>query len=84
MDDSEPDDEHVSVAVRVPSGWSVGAYVSGLVIFENVENLEIAPRHMRVDARAAAEGLLVLLAMGDLAELERLPWLPGNGAETRA
>jgi hypothetical protein len=80
LDIPEKDDEHVSVAVRLPAGWCVGAYVSGLVVYENVEDLAVGPRHLRVETRGAARRLMDLLVRGDLAELERQPWRPGNGA----
>ena len=79
LDERTTDDEHVSVSVRRPDGWCVGAYASGLVLLENVEDLTIEPRHLYVRDRAGACRLLTLLARGDLAALEREPWRPGNG-----
>jgi hypothetical protein len=79
LDVPEKDDEHVSVAVRLPSGWCVGVYLSGLVVYENVEDLAVEPRHLRVEMRGAARRLMDLLVRGDLVELERQAWRPGNG-----
>jgi hypothetical protein len=79
LDADLSDDAHVSVSVRLPDGWCVGAYVSGLVLFENVEDLSVKPRHLRVGTREEARKLMTLLVTGDRATLEREPWRPGNG-----
>ena len=79
LDAAVSDDEHVSVAVRVSDGWSLSAYVSGLIIFENVEELKLEPRHIRVQTRDEARTLMTLLISGDMAGLEKHSWRPGNG-----
>jgi hypothetical protein len=66
------------VSVRRPDGWTVVAYVSGLIVFENVEDLELRPRHLAAQTREEARQLMVLLAQGKLVTLERQPWRPGN------
>jgi hypothetical protein len=78
--DTHPEDrEHTSVSASLPSGWTVNAYCDGLVIYENVEELTVAPRHMRVKTRSEAKALMSLLVQEEVEELERQPWHPGNG-----
>jgi hypothetical protein len=79
LDAPDQDDEHVSVSVRLSDGWCVGAYVSGLVVFENVEELTTEPRCLRVRTREEARKLMELLVTGNLVALEEQPWQPGNG-----
>ncbi len=79
LDTDMPDDEHVSVSVRSQDGWCLSAYVSGLLVFENVEDLSREPRHLRVGTREEAKRLMTLLAGGELAKVEREPWCSGSG-----
>jgi hypothetical protein len=50
-----------------------------LVLFENVEDLAVEPRHLRSRSRDEARELMALLVRGELEALEQQPWLPGNG-----
>jgi hypothetical protein len=79
LDTKVNDDEHVSVSVRRSDGWCIGAYLSGLVLFENVEDLGVEPRHQWVRTRDEARRLMEMLIQGDLAALRQQPWRPGNG-----
>jgi hypothetical protein len=76
---SASDDEHVSVSVRLPNGCSISAYRSGLVLFENVEDLSVDPRHIRVKSRKEARELMELLVSDKRQELEQQRWEIGNG-----
>jgi hypothetical protein len=78
LDSPELDREHVSVAIRLPNGWSLSAFVSGLVVYENVEDLVVEPRNIRAQSRDEAKKLLNLLVAEKLSELERQPWEAGN------
>ena len=73
------DDEHVEVSVRLPSGWAVGCYPSGLVVIENVEDLDVPPRHLAGVSRGEAGRIMTLLVRGELDALEALPWRKGYG-----
>jgi hypothetical protein len=71
------DKEHTDVAVRTPDGWTISAYRSGNVVFENIEARSSVPRHIKRLPRSEISRLMRLLAAGDLAALEREPWEPG-------
>jgi hypothetical protein len=69
------DDEHTPVSVTHESGWRLGAYRDGLLVWENLKDEE--PRHMNKVPRERVLELWVSLARGMLAEIEQEPWLPG-------
>lgn len=71
------DDEHPEVSVGHESEWSLGAFVGGLLVWENVEDCE--PRHMRDASRENVIRLWRLLAAGDLDAIQAEPWLQGYG-----
>jgi len=71
------DQEHTDVSVRTADAWTISAYRSGNVVFENVEARPHVPRHIKRLPRAEIGRLMRLLAAGDLAALEREPWEPG-------
>lgn len=69
------DQEHPDVAVSHESGWTLSAFPSGRLIYENVENLDLPARQVFAD-RAAARGLFGFLAAGDVERLEAERWEP--------
>jgi len=72
------DDEHPDVAVTDDdSDWSLSAFQSSLLVFENVEDDDVGPRHIQNVTRAEAIRVMTLLARGNLAEVESLEWQPG-------
>ena len=71
------DQEHTDVAVRTADGWTISAYRSGNVVFENVEARSSVPRHIKRIPREEIGRLMRLLATGDLAALDREPWEAG-------
>jgi hypothetical protein len=74
------DREHAGVGVVHESGWAVGVYTGWLVTFENVEELEVEPRHLEVGAdRGQVLRLMQAAAEGDLPMLEAQPWSLGYG-----
>lgn len=70
------DDEHPSISLTHDSEWCLGAYPSGLLIWQNVEAAE-KPRHMNDMPRERVLELWIKLSRGMLDEMEREPWLPG-------
>jgi len=69
------DIEHVNVSVTHESEWCLGAFPSGLLVWENLENGE--PKHMNLVSRDQVLSLWLMLAAGSVLEIEALPWLPG-------
>jgi hypothetical protein len=68
--DGPHDEEHPEVCLVHESEWSLSAFPSGLVIFENVEDDSIAPRHLRDVPREKVRHLWGALAQGDFEVLE--------------
>ena len=73
------DDEHPEVALIHESGWCLGAYPSGLLIWEDLST-GCEPRHMRGVSRNHVLELWQSLARGDIVAVDAEPWQPGNGA----
>lgn len=73
------DPEHPDVSLQHEGGWSLSAFGSGLVLFENVEEAG-EPRHMKGVPHGVILEMWRLLARGDLKALEERPWQSGNGA----
>jgi len=71
------DADHAEVSVKDEQDWCLSAFPSGLVVFENLAHGD--PRHMSNIAKGDILRLWRALATGNLAELERQPWLPGYG-----
>ena len=71
------DIEHPDVALIHENGWCLGAYPSGLLVWENLENSE--PRHMRGVSRERVLKLWQRLSRGELAAIESEPWKAGYG-----
>jgi hypothetical protein len=61
------------------SSWSLAAFGSGLVVWENIELPDSKPRHMRNVPRLRVLELWKAVASGRLDEVEKEPWLPGYG-----
>ncbi|MEU7876153.1 hypothetical protein [Dactylosporangium sp. NPDC049140] len=82
--DAYEDDEHPDIAVSHESGWTLSAFPSGLLVWENVDadgeedSWPATPRHLREVPRERLPELLALCADGQFDELERLPWRAGN------
>jgi hypothetical protein len=72
-----PDAEHPDASLTHESGWSLSAFQSGRLVWENVEEGE--PRHMLGVSRERTLHLWLLLARGDLATIEGEAWLAGYG-----
>ena len=71
------DIEHPDVALIHESGWCLGAYPSGLLVWENLESGE--PSHMCGVSRDRVLELWQRLSRGELAEIESEPWKAGYG-----
>lgn len=75
LDDRPEDTEHGSVAVTHETEWSVSVSRGGYVVCENLETG--GERHMdNVPASKILE-LWRCLAEGNIAAIEKEPWLPG-------
>lgn len=74
LDDA--DDEHPDVSVIHESEWALGAFPSGKVIWENVEE-DDEPRHMDGLSRAEQGRLFECVIRGDLATVQAQEWEPG-------
>jgi hypothetical protein len=65
------------------SGWSLSAFPSGRLVWEDVES-DLEPRHMNGVARERVLVLWRALAAGDFGEVERNEWRDGYGDEPSA
>ena len=72
-------EEHLCASLTHESEWALSFYRDGLLVFENVEDTDAPPRHLRDVGIGDTVSYWSLLAVGDLTALERLPWLPGYG-----
>jgi hypothetical protein len=70
------DADHPDVAVSHHSGWTLSAFASGLLIWENVED-DVEPRSLPQVSRTEAERLLGALACGRIDEVNAEAWRPG-------
>jgi hypothetical protein len=83
VDEDPTDKEHVGVSVVHESGWAIGVYPGWRVILENVEELDVVPRHVDIGhGRDEALRLMRAAAAGDLSTLNRVPWRPGYGPQS--
>ena len=71
------DIEHPDVALIQKSGWCLGAYPSGLLVWEHLNSGE--PRHMRGVSRDRVLEMWQWLSRGDLAKVDGEDWKPGYG-----
>jgi hypothetical protein len=78
--DGVDDAEHPDVSLSHESGWTLSAFPSGLVVWENVE-CETEPRHRRGVSRPEVRRLWLLLAGGDIASVDAYTWDQGYGAD---
>ena len=66
------------MSVHDDAGWSLSAFPSGLVVFQNIEDPGPV-RHLKAVDRRRVFELFAMLDSGEIAELERLDWNPGYG-----
>ncbi|MFJ6629992.1 hypothetical protein ACIQMR_01120 [Streptomyces sp. NPDC091376] len=71
---TDADDEHPDVSLSHESGWSLSAFASGLLLWENTEDDSVVPGEMHTVSREEVLRLFGLLAAGDIAAIEVLPW----------
>ncbi|PBC70618.1 hypothetical protein BX265_5165 [Streptomyces sp. TLI_235] len=71
---ADADDEHPDVSLSHESGWCLSAFRSGLLVWENTEDDSVTPGEMREVTREETLRLFGLLATGDIASVEVLPW----------
>src|SRR4029078_8456855 len=70
------DEEHPSVALCHESEWCLSVYRGGLLIWENVEDPDIEPRHIDAVSKEHTIALWIKLSQGDIAAIDQEPWLP--------
>lgn len=68
------DDEHPDVSLSHESGWCLSVFRGGLLVRENTEDGSIASGRLDQVDRVDVLRLLELLAAGDIASIEALPW----------
>lgn len=73
------DDEHPDVALTHETEWSLSAFPSGRLVWENAAVEDSAARHMVDVPREKVLALWQKLAHGDIAAVDAEPWLPGYG-----
>jgi hypothetical protein len=67
------------VGLTHESGWSLSAFPSGLVTWENVEDDSVAPRHRSEVPLTELRELWLDLAAGNIERVDGESWLPGYG-----
>jgi hypothetical protein len=77
--DQPLDPEHPDVSLTHESEWSLGAFPSGLLIWENVADPIARRQHLKNVPRDRVRELWMALASGDIERVNREPWLPGYG-----
>jgi hypothetical protein len=70
------DAEHPDVALSHESGWTLSAFSSSRLVWENIEGDE-EPRHRDNVPRHEVVRLFDALASGNMPEVEAQPWTPG-------
>ena len=87
LDIETEDFEHPDVSLKHETEWCLSAFLSGLLIWENVggapadddSDLRGEPaRHMKGVSRQKVLELWLRLAAGDIAAVDAEPWLPGS------
>ena len=79
----EPDDpDHPDIAVTVDWGWTLSAFPTGLLIWEDVDGDGFACHRTSV-SRDEVVALFSALVRGDRATIERAEWAPGYRPESR-
>ena len=85
LDIETEDFEHPDVSLKHETEWCLSAFLSGLLIWENVDGVpenddpdpEAKPaRHMKGVSRQKVLELWLKLAAGNIAAVEAEPWLP--------
>lgn len=78
---AEADGEHTDVSLTHESEWCLSAFASGLVVWESVSG-EGEPKHMKGMSKEKTIALWILLASGNLSEIDQELWMPGYGAKS--
>jgi hypothetical protein len=80
VDEDPSDQEHFSVSVVHESDWALSVYPGWRVIYENVEDLDLEPRHLEAGSdRTYVLRLMRAAAEGDGQTLDAQTWIPGYG-----
>lgn len=76
---SQADGEHTDVSLTHESEWCLSAFLSGLLVWENVAG-DGEPKHMRGASKEKVIELWSLLASGSIDAIDKQSWLPGYGS----
>lgn len=71
------DEDHPDVAVTTDAGWSLSAFSSGWLLWENVEADNPAARHLAKLTRREQLRFMRWLAEGDIASVDSTAWRNG-------
>ena len=71
---ADADDEHPDVSLSHESGWCVSAFRDGLLVGEKPDDDSVPPGEIREVTREETLRIFGLLASGDIASVEALPW----------
>jgi hypothetical protein len=74
LDSEEAEHPDVSL-VHDSSGWSLSVFPSGIVTFENLDQVDIPPRFMSGVTRNQALQLWLELSRGKIQQVNSHPWL---------
>lgn len=74
------DEEHFGIGVSDESGWCLGAYPGGTLVWEHLEDEEVQPRHVTDVLPQEVRRWFGALAEGRVADVEAaFDWRPGYG-----
>lgn len=74
-----PDPHHPSAWLRHESGWLLEAHGDGTLIWWRDDEPDCPFGHLRAVPRERVLELWRRLAVGEVVEIARLPWSPGDG-----
>lgn len=74
----QQDSEHPDTWLQHESGWSLTAFESGRLVWENVEE-DAPPQHMLRVPREKVLQLWIRLSEGDVPTINKEPWVEGYG-----
>ncbi len=78
--DLDPSDvEHPDASLARDDGWSLTAFASGLLVWENCERADVAARHMAAVPTTVVLMLWRCLMRDEVDKIDAESWQPGYG-----